>query len=418
MKSLALVMLAALNLAAQNLTISQAHSNGTLAFSGAFTNGVLTIEQSSDLDAWFPLSNLFTVATTGTTSVPTAGFFRLNAANLSSGREGFTNLVKSYSLLTTIAGAGGSREAINKWSENFENGPATAALLSRPHIAMGDDAGNIYIADKDAHGIRKVLPDGTIFTVAGTGAAGDGPDSATPGTQVGLREPNGLWVRGDGTVYILDLANQKVRKFDTNGLVSKMFDVPGLIVGRGIWVNDDETLAYVCSGTAVKRWTSEGGLTDFSTGYSELGNLAMDPQGRLVVTDRGRHGVYRLDANGAKTRIAGNELTFSQTGGGDGGDALLTGLNGVRAIWFLPTGAYFLGTHAGSQMWYVDLQGKIHLFIHGVTHAHSGDGEYFFNPAVAKISQPRQITMMKNGDILVTEHDSGYVRKILFLPVN
>src|SRR5207248_323180 len=41
------------------------------------------------------------------------------------------------------------------------------AELSHPHIAMADRAGNIYIADKEAHSIRKVLPDGRIFTVAG-----------------------------------------------------------------------------------------------------------------------------------------------------------------------------------------------------------------------------------------------------------
>ena len=114
---------------------------------------------------------------------------------------GFTNLVYSYSTFSTVAGAGGATgSGVNKWSPSFEGGPATSALLSRPHIAMADRAGNIYIADKDAHGIRKVRPDGTIVTVAGINSAGNGPDAATPGTQVALNEPNGLFVLSNGTV--------------------------------------------------------------------------------------------------------------------------------------------------------------------------------------------------------------------------
>ena len=99
-------------------------------------------------------------------------------------------------------------------------------------------------------------------------------------TEVALNEPNGLWVRSDGTVFILDTANGKVRRLDTNGMIQTLFTVPGGIsVGRGIWVSDDETLAYFCSGTIVKKWTVTGGVVNLSIGYFSLGNLVVDPAG-------------------------------------------------------------------------------------------------------------------------------------------
>jgi hypothetical protein len=61
---------------------------------------------------------------------------------------GFTNLVHAYGMLTTSAGNGNiACNACNNWQEDFEGAPATDVILSSPHIAMADRAGNIYIAD-------------------------------------------------------------------------------------------------------------------------------------------------------------------------------------------------------------------------------------------------------------------------------
>ncbi len=412
----------ALPLAAADFRFAAFNTNGSATFSGTFTNGIVTVEKVSTLNdspiPWQAHKNIFSTSTVVAAQLHSSNqtaFYRALAVDLSGGRRGFTNLTESSSTLTTIAGAGGATGAgVNKWQAAFENATATSALLSRPHLAMSDNAGNIFIADKDAHGVRKIRPDGTIVTVAGTSSLGNGPDTPTLGTLVALNEPNGLWVRGDGTVYILDLQNGKVRRLATNGTMTLLFAVPGGIsTGRGLWVKDDESLAYVCSGTIVKRWTPTNDVTNFSTGFNQLGNLAFDPSGALVVTDRGRHGIYRLSPSGVPTRIAGNESTVNSPGGGDGGLATLTALNQVRAICFLPTGAYFVGTDAGSQIWYVDVEGRIHLFLHGEGHA--GDGTYFYNPIEPRVSKVRQITSTPDGDLLITEHDAGYVRKVRFL---
>jgi hypothetical protein len=151
--------------ASTDLQIMRSARDGNLTLTNSFTNGVCMIEKAAAVTGPFVAA-----------------------------RQGF-------STLSTVAGAGGATgSGVNQWSPSFEGQSATNALLSRPHIAMADRAGNIYIADKDAHGLRQVRPDGTIVTVAGINRAGNGPDTATLGTQVALNEPNGLWVLSNGTV--------------------------------------------------------------------------------------------------------------------------------------------------------------------------------------------------------------------------
>ena len=404
--------------ASADLRIHSVSPSGSLVVSGTFTNGVCTVLTGDEVTGpWRPAKNTFTTnieTSLHITPGPSNSFHQALAWDLSDGRVGFTNLTRVYGLLTTIAGAGGPQE-VNNWRPEYEGAKATEVVLSGPHMTMADRAGGLYIADKDAHGIRKIRLDGTLVTVAGTSERGDGLDEATSGTEVALNDPNGLWVRGDGTLFILDTGNGKVRRLGTNGIMQTLFTVPGGIsVGRGLWVSDDETEAYLCSLTVVKRWTATGGVTDFATDFSQLGNLVVDPSGQVVVTDRGTHRVYRLDSQGNRTVIAGNGLT---SGGGDGQLAIDTALNEVRAVWLLPSGAFFVATHRGSQVWYVDTAGYIHLFLNGNRNgAHAGDGTWFYNLTEARVSECRAITMDYDGNLLITENDVGYVRKVEFLP--
>ena len=400
--------------------LDSATRSGDLAVSGLFTNGVCTIERASAVTGpWRAANNLFTTSSQTKASLTITGatsFYRTLARDLGSGRAGFTNLTLAYGVLTTIAGAGGLQD-VNNWRPEFEGAPATQVLLSGPHIAQADRAGFIYIADKDAHGIRKIRHDGTIITVAGVNASGNGPDGPTPGTQVALNGPNGLWVRGDGTLFIMDTGNGKIRRLDTNGTMQTLFIVPGTFgAGRGLWVSDDESRAYACATTVVKQWSPEGGVTDLATGFLQLGTLALDNAGNVVVTDRSAHRVYRIDAQGNRSVIAGNGLA---TGGGDGQLAVNTAIEEVRGVWFLPSGAYFLCTHRGSQVWYVDTAGYIHLFLNGNRNgAHAGDGTWFYNPLQARVSECRAVTVDYEGNLLITENDVGYIRKVQFLPIS
>lgn len=401
---------------AGDLAITAFDQSGILSWTNAWTNGIATVEKAAAwAGPWTPIMNAFTSNSTGSVQLNlfrSVGFYRLYAADVSSAPDGFNRLITFWSTLTTIAGKGEFRQSpFNGWDPSFEGGPAIEAELSRPHFAMADLAGNVYIADKEAHAIRKITPEGSILTVAGTNVAGDDGNAPGLATQHPLSFPNGLWVRADGAFYIVDQGNEKIRKVDTNGVMTTLFKSGAASPDRGLWVKEDEKLVYFSASTRLMQWTPNKGVEEVAGGFVDLANLVVDARGRLLVTDRGASMVYEVQSGGRLTPIAGNG---TGTDGGDGSPALETGLAGVRGVWPLPNGGYLLATHEGSQVWYLDTAGIIHLFVDGAPNAHSGDGEYFHTPGF-KVSEVRSVTMDYQGNILITESDYGFVRRIDFL---
>jgi sugar lactone lactonase YvrE len=100
-----------------------------------------------------------------------------------------------------------------------DGGPATKAAMSAPYSVAVDANGNLYIADTGNHCIRKVSA-GIINTVAGkctqSGFAGDGGSAK----DALLDEPRGVAVGADGSIYIADTNNNRIRKVAANGLIS------------------------------------------------------------------------------------------------------------------------------------------------------------------------------------------------------
>src|SRR5712691_4919971 len=72
-----------------------------------------------------------------------------------------------------------------------DNGPARASRLNHPSGVAADTFGNLYVADRDNHRVRRVTPDGAITTVAGTGRAGNGGDGGLA-AQAQLNAPSGV----------------------------------------------------------------------------------------------------------------------------------------------------------------------------------------------------------------------------------
>ncbi|MEU1409614.1 NHL repeat-containing protein, partial [Streptomyces sp. NPDC005728] len=107
-------------------------------------------------------------------------------------------------IITTVAGNGQA-------GFNADGGPAITTSVQSPAAVTTDRSGNLYIADHSSHRVRKVAPDGVITTVAGTGIAGYVADGG-PATGERLYEPDGLFVAPSGDLYIADRYNHRVRK--------------------------------------------------------------------------------------------------------------------------------------------------------------------------------------------------------------
>jgi hypothetical protein len=406
--------------AGTNFQITSFNPTGQIAWTNSFTNGVCTVESAARITnpaTWTPLQNFFTTnsASAGTFAPPPgSNFFRLRTVDISTNTPfAYTNLVQSYGLLHTVAGSGldPGTDNINYWQSTFEGGYATNAVLSRPHFAMADDAGNIYIVDKNSHAVEKVTTNGLIYTVAGTHALGDGPDTPAGATLVAMSSPNGLWVRGDGTFYVMDTGNGKIRRVSTNGVMTTLFTDPnGIDGGRGLWVKDDETLVYYASGKDLRQWSPAGGSMNLNTKFNNLGNLI--PSGtNIVATDRDDNTVWLVSTNtGKRTLLFGNGGTALAV---DNTPALTNALYGVRGVWQPPTGGYFLATDYAAQFLYVDGLGILHIYVNGYGNSHAGDGQWFNTPGF-KLGELRSVSMDKHGNLLIVENDLGFVRKIDF----
>jgi sugar lactone lactonase YvrE len=113
--------------------------------------------------------------------------------------------------VTTLAGSG---------RHGFADGAGAAAQFCSPWGVAVDGEGSIIIADGGNHSVRKITPDGTVTTLAGSGRDGfaDGAGAAAQ-----FYAPHGVAVDGEGGIIIAEWGNRRVRKITPDGTVSTLF---------------------------------------------------------------------------------------------------------------------------------------------------------------------------------------------------
>ncbi len=115
-----------------------------------------------------------------------------------------------HSSIEVLAGSG---------SAGFGDGVGAAAQFNSPHGVAVDGEGSIIIADTGNHRVRKITPDGTVSTLAGSGSAGFA-DGAGASEQ--FHCPREVAVDGEGNIIIADWDNHRVRKITHDGTVSTL----------------------------------------------------------------------------------------------------------------------------------------------------------------------------------------------------
>lgn len=202
-------------------------------------------------------------------------------------------------IVTRFAGGGFPADGVG------DGGPARSAAID-PWGVSFDAQGNAYIADRSRNRIRKVSPDGTITTVAGSGPA-DGEGGYTgdggPATSALLRQPLKAVVAPNGILYISDAGNGVIRRV-VGGTISTWAGHP----------NDGETLIDDVLATEASL---------------DPQRIAVDAQGNLFIADNAFHRVRRVDAaTQIITTVAGSSTWYLDPGfSGDNGPARDAKLN-------------------------------------------------------------------------------------------
>jgi uncharacterized protein (TIGR03437 family) len=209
-------------------------------------------------------------------------------------------------------------------SDFAADGPsALAAIFSQTEGIAIDSSGTIYIADADDNRVRKINPNGSIQTVAGTGVAGFAGDGGSSNTAM-LSHPYGVVVDAQGNLYIADLGNGRVRRISSGG-----------------------TIATVAGGGTIAPGGNGDGGPATSVQLLEPRNIAVTPDGTLYISDFGAHRVYRITPGGILTTLAG---TGSAGFSGDGGASQLAQLNSPAGLAFDSTGALYIADSANNRI--------------------------------------------------------------------
>jgi sugar lactone lactonase YvrE len=159
------------------------------------------------------LAVLAKIRSRGGQAAQPSGRIAMNAAGDLFIADTGNNLVRKVSagIITTVAGDTTGARAGTNGGFSGDGGPATSARLNSPSdIEIGPD-GNLYIADTRNHYVRMVDESGIITTVVGKGGnAGYDGDASTP-TESRLYQPYGIAFDAEGTLYISDTHNHRIR---------------------------------------------------------------------------------------------------------------------------------------------------------------------------------------------------------------
>jgi hypothetical protein len=340
-----------------------------------------------------------------------AAFLSTLAAVASAQQPGF---------ISTFAGNG---------TQGYVDGPASSAEFFFPSQLGFDPSGNLYVYDMDNDVIRKITPNGTVSTFAGTAGVG-GPCCSTtsdgsPATSVPLGAIGGIVGDSLGNVYFSDGAD--VKMVNPLGIIST-FAAPSGVASISALAIDSANNLYLGTSNRILKITPQGvtstlagfGFGDCSVGgtatsvaVTDIQGMAFDSNGNLYFSEAECFSVFKLSfADGTISKVAGTGTSgFS----GDGQPAILAELSEPKQIAIdANNNIYIADWNPNDRIRVINSAGIISTFAGTgaqiAVNNYNGDNI----PATsANLSEADGVAVDSQGNVYIGDEGSERIRKVI-----
>jgi len=309
------------------------------------------------------------------------------------------------------------------------DGPADKAKFYSPWGLAIDKKDTLYVADRYNHRIRKITADGTVSTLAGSGAG----YAEGVGVKAKFNQPLGLDLAPDGTLYVADYINNRIRKVNAAGKVSTLAGSTGgykegvgslaklnhpvgvCFDGKdGVYFTDtnNHRIRHVAANGTTKLIAGSGSknIVDGSktaAAFAYPHDLLLDGKGGLIVADGESSAIRRINlADGSVATLVGSDRTWNKNAYYNGKGRLGTSFWVPVGLALMPDGSLLVtdtNHHTLRRVW---LDGSSETLA-GVT----AKGYVHGIGADVRLNLPRELVIDSKGDILVADDGNHRIRK-------
>ena len=309
-----------------------------------------------------------------------------------------------------------------------DGGPAINASINPTDVAV-DSNNNLYIQDQSY--IRMVTPSGTISTIAGNGAFGFSGDGGNP-TNASLNAVTGMAFDSHGNLYFADTYNNRVRMIGNGTITTIAGTGAGNFGGDGgpaasALLNLPSGLAFDSFGNlyigdsgnqrvrvvTLSPSTTTGPISTLVGGNKQFAapaNLAVDTKGNLYICDTGLNTVFAYSFN---TKVVTNFAGASVASGayaGDGGSAAQARLYSPDGLAVDSQGNVYIADSGNYRLREVSSGSlKISTVAGNGTYRFAGDGGQAIN---AQLNFPTGMALDSGGNLYFADSDNNRIRKV------
>jgi sugar lactone lactonase YvrE len=305
-------------------------------------------------------------------------------------------VANASNVITTVVDSTGT------WGFGGDGGAATAAQINAPVGIFVDSTGNLLVSDTGNQRIRQVMAGTTptISTIAGGSMGGDGglPTKAT------LADPYAVAEDAAGNVYVVDQANNRIRKL-TNPL-------------------SNSAVISTVVGTGQAGYTGDGGPAINATLNGPTG-IALDTNGNLYILDANNFvvravnmgtssitlGAVTIPAGGIGTVFGNFNLSCTPTSScGDGGPGTGAIFQGPLFVTLDSSNNVYVSDYMGGKVRKWEVSGDLVSTVAGTgVQAYSGNGG---TATLAEIDHPAGVVVQSNGDIVIDDQWADTVQYV------